>query len=122
MKTIGLIMTLMLCAGCAALGRQEHARMLTLAVEDNQACRDQGWQYPDPRYISCRMQLDNKRQHRDWMNLQIMSQSRYQNPSAVPAVLPKEIYRPLDRDRYHCRYVSENNQDYILCGETPKKG
>lgn len=120
MKTVWLIVTLMLCTGCAALDRQQHAHMLNLAVQDDQTCRDQGWQYPDPRYISCRMQLDDNRQHRDWMNLQIMSQSRYQNPSAAPAVLPKEIYRPLDRDRYHCRYVSENNQGYILCGETPK--
>jgi hypothetical protein len=106
--------------GCATLASHEHASMLKQAIRDDQTCRARGWSYPEPRYVTCRMQLDDKRQYRDWMNLQIMRQNQYQNPSAVPAALPRETYRPLDRGHYHCRYVTEKDQDYILCGETPK--
>lgn len=120
MKTFFLIVMLALCVSCATIGRQEHSHLLRQALNDDHSCQSQGWHYPDPRYVTCRMQLDDQRQYRDWRNLQIMRESQYQNPSAVPPSVPRETYRPLDRDRYHCRYVSENGQDYILCSEAPK--
>lgn len=121
LKPVVYALTWVLLAGCATIGSYEHANLLKQAVQDDQTCTGQGWHYPEPRYVTCRMQLDDKRLYRDWMNLQIMRQNQYQNPSAMPTALPRETYRPLDRDRYHCEYVSENSEDYILCGETPKK-
>lgn len=106
--------------GCAVFANHEHANMLKQASRDDQTCQAQGWRYPEPRYVTCRMQLDDQRQYRNWMNLQIMRQNQYQNPSATPATLPRETYRPLDRDRYKCQYASENGQDYILCSESAK--
>lgn len=120
MKAIFLIAMLVLCTSCAAIASHEHANVLKQAARDDQTCQAQGWHYPEPRYVSCRMQLDDQRQYRNWMNLQIMRQTQYQNPSAVPAALPREPYRPLDRDQYHCRYVTENGEDYILCSEASK--
>jgi len=112
-----LLLAVCLLAGCAGIASHEHANMLKQAMRDDQACQTKGWSYPEPRYVSCRMQLDDQRQYRNWMNLQLMRQNQYQNPSAVPPALPRETYRPLDPDRYHCRYVSENGEDYILCSE-----
>ncbi len=120
MKPFFLMLTIMLLAGCASLAAHEHAHALKMAVQDDQTCQAQGWRYPDPRYVTCRMQIADKRQYRDWMNLQIMHQSQYQNPSAPPAYPYREVYRPLDRGQYHCRYIAENAKDYILCGEQPQ--
>ncbi|MGB9430074.1 MAG: hypothetical protein WCC11_09440 [Gammaproteobacteria bacterium] len=117
MKTIRLMLVLMLFSGCASIAGHEHAHMLKLAVQDDQTCQAQGWRYPQPRYVTCRMQLDDKRQYRDWMNLQLMHQTNYQNPSAPPPYPYQAVYRPLDRDHYHCQFLSENDHDYILCGE-----
>lgn len=115
-----LYLVVVLLAACASVAGHEHAAVLNQAVQDDQTCQAQGWKYPEPRYVTCRMQLDDQRQYRDWMNLQLMRQDQYQNPSAVPRAIPRETYRPLDRDRYHCRYVSESGQDYILCSEAAK--
>ena len=119
-KLFPALLAALVLAGCATLASHEYASMLKQAARDDQTCRDKGWSYPEPRYVTCRMQLQDKRQYRDWMNLQIMRQNQYQNPSALPAALPRESYRPLDRDHYHCRYVTEKDQDYILCGESTK--
>lgn len=108
---------LVLLAGCAVLANHEHTRLLKQAVQDNQACEAQGWRYPQPRYITCRMQLDDKRQYRNWMNLQLMSQTRFQHPGSPPTYPAQEAYRPLDRNQYQCHYISENGKDYILCSE-----
>lgn len=108
---------LILLTSCAMLASHEHARLLKQAVQDNQTCEAQGWRYPQPRYITCRMQLDDKRQYRDWMNLQLMSQTQFQHPGAPPTYPTQETYRPLNRDQYQCHYISENGKDYILCSE-----
>jgi hypothetical protein len=117
MKLIYLLLVAILITGCASLASHEHAHALKLALQDDQTCQSHGWRYPQPRYVTCRMLIDDKRQYRDWMNLQLMQQTQYQNPTAPPAYPYKEVYRPLDRDHYDCRYVIENGKDYILCGE-----
>ncbi|MGH8282640.1 MAG: hypothetical protein ACRESE_02185 [Gammaproteobacteria bacterium] len=117
MKSVFLALAITLLAGCATLANHEHAKMLKLAVQDDQSCQAQGLRYPEPRYVTCRMQLDDKRQYRSWMDLQLMHQTNYQNPSAAPVYPYREIYRPLDREHFHCHYVTENAQDYILCSE-----
>ncbi|MGA9852589.1 MAG: hypothetical protein WBR15_06625 [Gammaproteobacteria bacterium] len=117
MKTIFLILAIASLAGCATVAGHEHSNMLKQAVQDDQNCQAQGWRYPDSRYVTCRMELDDKRQYRNWMNLQLMHQTNYQNPTAPPPYPYREVYRPLDRDHYHCRYITDNGQDYILCGE-----
>ena len=117
MKLAFLLLAIIVLAGCASLAEREHAHALKLAVQDDQTCRAQGWRYPQPRYVTCRMQLDDKRQYRDWMNLQLMHQSQHLNPTAPPAYPYREVYRPLNRDHYACRYVTGNDKDYILCGE-----
>lgn len=104
-------------SGCAAVARHEHAAALNQALQDDQTCQTQGWHYPAPRYVTCRMQLDDQRQHRNWMNLQIMKQTQSQRAGAPPTYPEQEAYRPLDRDQYQCHYTSENGKDYILCGE-----
>ena len=122
MKPILVTLVTVLLAGCAILAGQEHARRMNLALRDDQTCQARGWQYPQPRYVSCRMDLEDTRLYRDWMSLQLMHQSQYQPPYGPPPVYPyREAFRPLDRAHYHCRYVSENGKDYILCGEQARK-
>lgn len=122
-NTIMLVLTLVSLAslsqltGCALLAQHEQAASLKQALADDQACVAQGWQYPTPRYVTCRMQLEDQRQHRNWMNLQLMQQTQTQRAGAPPPYASREQYRHLDRDTYQCRYTSENGKDYILCGE-----
>lgn len=110
-----------LIVGCASYAAHEQARFLAQARQDDRTCEAQGWHYPDPRYVSCRRDLEDVRLHKAWMDLQIMRQTQYQPPYAPPAYPYREAYRPLDPDRYRCRYTSENGRDYILCGETPPR-
>lgn len=104
--------------GCSTLARHEHNVALNQASQDDQVCVSQGWHYPAPRYVTCRMQLDDKRQYRSFMSLQMMKQTQTQRADAPPLTTAQDAYRPLDRDQYQCRYVTENSKDYILCGET----
>ena len=103
---------------CASMAANSHARMLETAVKDDQACRLQGFKYPEYRYISCRLQLQDNRLHQDWLNLQLMRQTQ-QQPQAVPApYTPREDYRPLNPDHFSCNLVTEDKREYILCDET----
>ena len=120
MKIRALIVTAILLAGCAHLAEREHTRTLKLAVQDDHTCRNQGWNDPEPRYISCRMHIDDQRQYKNWQNLQMMHQTQFQNLSSPPPYPYQDKYRPLDPDRYGCRYVTEQGKDYILCGEQTK--
>ncbi|HEX5340460.1 MAG TPA: hypothetical protein VFX47_06225 [Gammaproteobacteria bacterium] len=106
-----------LMAGCASYSAHTHARYLALAQQDDAACNARGWSYPAPRYVTCRMTLQDARLHRDWMNLQLMHQTQTQ-PTGIPQAYPyKEVYRPLDRDHFNCRLSQEAGQNYVLCGE-----
>lgn len=119
MGRIGALLALTLLGGCALFGGHEHALMLETAVKDDQACVSQGWKYPEPRYVSCRLKLQDDRLHNDWLNLQLMkqTQSQYQ-PNNVPLPNnPHDVYRPLNPDYFNCRYVTEAGQDYVLCDE-----
>src|SRR5579863_9317669 len=71
--------------GCATLAASEHAQLLASAAADDQACLQQGWKYPEPRYVSCRLQLQDDRLHQDWLNLQLMHQTQAQQPNNIPA-------------------------------------
>jgi hypothetical protein len=92
---------------------------LQTAQRDDHACNQQGTKFPEDRYVSCRMQLQDDRLHQDWLNLQLMRQSQ-QQPTAVPApYTPREFYRPLDPAHFVCSLVTEEDKrDYILCDET----
>lgn len=110
-------------AGCASYAAREHAQMLDTAVHDDATCNSQGSKFPEDRYVSCRLQLQDDRVHQDWLNLQLMRQTQ-QQPQNVPApYTPREFYRPLDPDHFVCALVAEDKRDYILCDETdePKK-
>ncbi len=105
--------------GCATLAASEHAQLLASAAADDQACLQQGWKYPEPRYVSCRLQLQDDRLHQDWLNLQLMHQTQAQQPNNIPAPYdPREVYRPLDPDHFDCRLLTEEKRDYILCDES----
>lgn len=120
MKTRILILTVLLLCGCAHLAAKQHTRTLKQAVQDDQTCQKQGWNYPEPRYLTCRLQLDDHRQYKNWQNLQMMHQTQYQNLSAPPAYPYRDVYKPLDPDNFACHYVTENGKDYILCAEKTK--
>jgi hypothetical protein len=107
----------LLSAACASYAAHQHASNLALAQQDDAACQAQGWHYPEPRYVSCRMDLQDARLHKDWMNLQLMHQTQNQ-PAAIPPPYPyQEVYRPLDRHHFSCRMTHEAGQDYVLCDE-----
>ena len=107
-----------LLVGCASIAASEHANLLRQAVQDDQACDGKGWRYPDPAYVSCRMQLQDDRLHQDWLNLQLMRQTEVQPPNVPSPAEPREQYRPLDRAHFDCHQITENNQQYILCDAT----
>ncbi|MGH8372755.1 MAG: hypothetical protein ACRETO_08485 [Gammaproteobacteria bacterium] len=112
-----LTLATLLIAGCASYSAHQHASRLALAQEDNAACQAQGWHFPEPHYVTCRMYLQDARLHKDWMNLQLMHQTQAQ-PAGIPQPYPyKEAYRPLDRDNFSCRLSHEAGHDYVLCDE-----
>lgn len=113
-----LLSSLLWIPGCSMMARHEHTAALNQALQDDQTCMSQGWHYPAPRYVTCRMQLDDKRQYRSFMSLQMMKQTQTQRAGAPPMTTIQDAYRPLDRDKYQCQYITENGKDYILCGET----
>lgn len=106
-------------AACASYDAHQHAGLLQTAREDDQTCAQQGMKFPEDRYISCRLQLQDDRLHKDWLNLQLMRQTQEQ-PTAVPApYTPREFYRPLDPAHFVCSLVTEEDKrDYVLCDET----
>ena len=107
-------------AGCASLGLNEHANMLHTAVQDDQTCIQRGSKYPDPEYITCRMQLQDDRLHQAWLNLQLMHQTANQ-PNIIPAPYTgNEVYRPLRREYFDCQLITEDKHDYVLCAEDEK--
>ncbi len=123
MKHILILSLLLGLTACATYDAHQRASLLETASRDDQACLQQGTKFPDDRYVSCRLQLQDDRLHQDWLNLQLMRQTQ-QQPAAVPSpYTPREYYRPLDRDHFVCGLVTEDKRDYILCDETdePKK-
>jgi hypothetical protein len=106
-------------AACASYDAHQHAGLLQTARQDDQTCAQQGMKFPEDRYISCRLQLQDDRLHKDWLNLQLMRQTQEQ-PTAVPApYTPREFYRPLDPAHFVCSLVTEEDKrDYVLCDET----
>lgn len=120
LKALLLTITVSMLIGCATLAGHEHANLLKQAVRDDQTCQAQGWRYPQPRYVTCRLQIEDQRQYRSWMSLQMMHQTNYQNPTAPPPYPYQQVYRPLDRDHYDCHYLRENGQNHILCGEASR--
>ena len=109
---------LALCA-CASYDARQHAAMLHTAQQDDAACKSHGFKFPEDRYVSCRLQLQDDRIHQDWLNLQLMRQSQ-QQPQNVPApYTPREFYRPLDPDHFVCMLITEEDKrDYVICDET----
>ena len=123
LKRILCILLVFSLPACASYSAREHAQMLETAVHDDEACRQQGFKFPEDRYVSCRLQFQDDRLHQDWLNLQLMRQTE-QPPQNVPApYTPREFYRPLDPDHFACALTTDGNRDYILCDETdePKK-
>lgn len=117
MRALFASLFLGLLASCASYTAHQEASRLAQAGRDDQACIAQGWHYPEPRYVSCRRELENARLYKSWMSLQMMHQTQQQSPYVPPAYPYRETYRPLDPDHYRCRYTTENDQDYVLCGE-----
>ena len=115
-----LLPVILALAGCATLGANEHANMLSTAVGDDQTCAQQGLKYPDITYVSCRMQLQDDRLHKAWLNLQLMKQTNIQPNQVPPPYTGHDIYRPLDLEHFDCQLVTEEKRDYILCSEDEK--
>lgn len=107
-------------AGCASLGFNEHANMLRTTMQDDQTCIKQGTRYPDPTYVTCRMQLQDDRLHQAWLNMQLMHQTANQPNIIPPPYTANEIYRPLNRDYFDCQLSTEDKRDYVLCAEDEK--
>lgn len=118
MKHLFSLLLPLLLAACASYSAREHARLLQTAVQDDQACVQQGFRFPDYPYVTCRMKLQDDRLHQDWLNLQLMRQSQVQPPNVPAPYTPREVYRPLDPDHFVCQLVTEDRRDYILCEET----
>ena len=115
-----LIFALLLgLAACASYDARQHASLLQTAQQDDQTCTQKGVKFPEDPYVTCRMQLQDDRLHKDWLNLQLMRQSQ-QQPTAVPApYTPREFYRPLDPAHFVCSLdTEEDKREYILCDET----
>jgi cell division protein FtsL len=117
-QTLTLILLIGLAA-CASYDTRQHTELLRTAAQDDQTCLSQGTRFPEDRYVSCRLQLQDDRLHKDWLNLQLMRQTQVQ-PNQVPAPYsPREYYRPLDPDHFVCLLTTEaDKRDYILCDET----
>jgi len=107
-------------AGCASIGLDEHANMLRTAQQDDQTCVQKSLKYPDPEYITCRMQLQDNRLRQAWLNVQLMHQNANQPNIIPPPYTGREEYKPLDRDHFDCQLVTESKHDYILCAEDEK--
>lgn len=115
MRALLLLLPLAALTACAGYAAREHADELKTALTDDQACVDQGWKYPEPRYASCRLKLQDDRLHQAWMNMQLMHQTQNQ-PTYVPPAYPyHDVYRPLDPDHFECQMTTENGQNYVLC-------
>lgn len=117
---IGFLAASLALAGCATLGFDEHADMLRTALQDDKTCMQQGVKYPDPVYVTCRMQLQDDRLHQAWLNMQLMHQTANQPNLIPPPYTGHDIYRPLDRDHFDCQFITENKHDYIVCAEDEK--
>jgi len=115
-----LLVTVAALAGCSLFSVDDHANMLKVAVQDDQACAASGPKYPDPRYVSCRMQLQDDRLHRAWLNVQLMHQTATQPNGIPPPYTGHELYRPLNPQYFNCQSVTEDKRDYILCAEDEK--
>jgi len=115
MRTLLWLIPLAALTACAAAAARQHAGELKTAVADDQACVAQGWKYPEPRYTSCRLKLQDDRLHEDWLNLQLLHQTQNQPVNVPPAYPYHDVYRPLDPDHFDCRLVTENAQNYVLC-------
>ena len=119
MKQSVTFVLLLSLAACASYDARQQTALLQTALHDDQTCDQQGMKFPEDRYVTCRLQLQDERLHQDWLNLQLMRQSQ-QQPTAVPApYTPREFYRPLDPAHFVCSLVTEEDKrDYILCDET----
>jgi hypothetical protein len=119
MKHIITFALLLGLAACASFDARQHAGLLQTSLRDDQTCQQQGMKFPDQRYVTCRLQLQDDRMHQDWLNLQLMRQSQ-QQPQNIPApYTPREFYRPLDPAHFVCSLVTEEDKrEYILCDET----
>lgn len=118
MKRFLSILLVLSLAACTSYAAREHQQLLETAAHDDAACNQQGFRFPMDRYISCRLQLQDDRQHQAWLNLQLMRQTQ-QQPQNVPSpYTPREFYRPLDPDHFACALTTEGNRDYILCDAT----
>lgn len=115
-----LLATVAGLAGCTLFGINQHANMLKTAVQDDQTCVQQGLKYPDIKYISCRMQLQDDRLHQAWLNLQLMQQTNIQPNQVPPPYTGHEVYRPLNLEYFDCQIVTEDKHDYVLCAEDEK--
>lgn len=121
MRFAYIILCSVVLGACASLEASDHQRLLTLAVQDDQACIQHGLKYPQPEYVTCRMQLQDERLHQDWLNLQLMRQTQTQPPYVAAPAIPHEFYRPLDPNHFDCQLITEDKRDYILCDETDEK-
>lgn len=116
-----LLVTIAALAGCSLFSVDDHANALKVAVQDDQTCAASGPKYPDPRYVFCRMQLQDDRLHQAWLNMQLMRQSAASQPNQVPAPYTgHELYHPLNPQYFSCQPVTEYKHDYILCAEDEK--
>lgn len=115
-----LWVTTLALTGCSLFSVDDHANMLKVALQDDQACMARGVKYPDPQYISCRMQLQDDRLHQDWLTEQLMHQSANQPNLVPPPYTGHELYHPLDPQYFNCQLATEDKHDYILCAEDEK--
>ena len=114
MKTV-LLICLLLC-GCSTLSSDRHARELADNRQDDAYCVSHGLHYPEPGYVQCRRQLEDKRLYRDWQNLRSMQRASQPavNPTQTPVQGPS--FRSPDPAHFHCRLEPQFGNDYVFCG------
>jgi hypothetical protein len=102
----------LLLTGCTAMQSREHSNELAAMREDDEYCMGQGVRYPDPAYVSCRYQLQNGRNRRDWKNMQLAHRAAAGGTMPVSG----DAYTPLERERFHCWLEPQFGFNYVFCG------
>ena len=102
-------------AACAVLRARDLARERAEARIDDAACS--GTDFPSDAYTTCRRQLAEQRQRRQWMELALVQQqTRNNTPEQLP-VAPPGVYIPIDPARYACGERHTDGERWIACAE-----
>lgn len=117
-----LLMFVAVAGGCQLLGGMESERRYHLAIADDAACTERGYEYPGDAYVECRYELQDSRLRKQWMEMQM---SLRQQSAMEPGALPNrsnEPYRPMRREGFRCEFRRDAEQAaWIDCYENSSR-